>query len=258
MTALTASRLTPTRLRTRLNRSVAASALCHAGALAVLDASGDVKPGVTATGLRGLGRFMDMVDNSTGSAGDKTAEIGQDSARFENSAGGDELTAADIGEVCYVVDDQTVAKTSGGGTRSIAGLVADVDDQGVWIDFLVGAAPGVNKLYLPVRIDDLVAADAKVYGVSAPRAGTITKIFSSLEGHALATGDATITGEIGATAITNGVVTITNAGSAVGDADSAVPTAANAVSAGDRIDFTVGGANTNAAAFAMLVVEITY
>jgi hypothetical protein len=53
------------------------------------------------------------------------------------------------------------------------------------------------------------------------------------------------------------VITITQAGSAVGDQDSAQPTAANAVVPGDRINFTVGGANTSATAYAQLLIEIT-
>ena len=34
---------------------------------------------------------------------------------------------------CYVVDDETVAKTNGTNTRSRAGVVVDVDAQGVWV-----------------------------------------------------------------------------------------------------------------------------
>ena len=51
-----------------------------------------------------------------------------------NSAGADEITAADIGKVCYIVDNQTVAKTDGTATRSPAGIVDDVDDAGVWVN----------------------------------------------------------------------------------------------------------------------------
>jgi hypothetical protein len=54
---------------------------------------------------------------------------------FANSAAGDLITRADIGKSAYVVDDQTVAKTSGSATRSIAGIIRDVDAQGVWVQF---------------------------------------------------------------------------------------------------------------------------
>ena len=47
----------------------------------------------------------------------------------------DAITLADIGKDCFIVDDQTVAKTDGAGTRSRAGRVFDVDADGVWVDF---------------------------------------------------------------------------------------------------------------------------
>ena len=46
-----------------------------------------------------------------------------------------EITAADIDASAYIVDDETVAKTDGGGTRSIAGTIKQVDAAGVWILF---------------------------------------------------------------------------------------------------------------------------
>ena len=55
--------------------------------------------------------------------------------RFANSAGGDEITIAEIGDVVFAVDDQTVAKTDGTSSRSPAGFVDDVDDLGVWVRF---------------------------------------------------------------------------------------------------------------------------
>ncbi len=253
--ALSSARLTPSRQRTKLNIPMAAAVLGYSGALAVLDANGNVKPGVTGIGLSGLGKFSDTFDNSAGIAGAKNADVDVGVFQFANSANADAITQADIDRYCYVVDDQTVAKTDGGSTRSVAGIVADVDAQGVWVDFTAGSRGG--KIWLPLRIDDLVAADAKVYGIAAPVAGTITKLFWDLEGHAIAGADATLTGKIGANAITAGVITIPLAGSAIGNTGTQQPTAANVVAAGDRINFTGGGGNTNAAAFASLLVEIT-
>ena len=54
---------------------------------------------------------------------------------FGNSTSTDAITLADVGSDCYIVDDQTVAKTNGSGTRSRAGRVFDVDSEGVWVDF---------------------------------------------------------------------------------------------------------------------------
>lgn len=113
-----------------------------------------------------------------------------------------------------------------------------------------------SEVYLTLDIANLVAADAKVYGINCPVAGTITRIASRLNGAALAAGDATITGKIGAVAITDGAITITQAGSAQGDLDSVAPSAANTVAVGSDLNFTVGGANTDTAAFATLTITI--
>jgi hypothetical protein len=255
MSALAGARLTSARERTKLNLGVAAAVLCYAGGLAVLDASGNVKPGVTATGLRGLGRFKDTADNSLGIAAAINADVEIGVFQYGNSAAGDAIAQAHIGRDCYVVDDQTVALTDGAGTRSKAGTVADVDANGVWVDFTTGQSRG--KVYLPLRIDDTVAADARVYGIEAPCDGTITNIRATLERHVIVGADATITGKIGATAITGGVVTAALAGTTVGNSYDVQPTAANVVKRGDRINFTVGGGNTDATAYMQLVIEIT-
>ena len=105
------------------------------GALAAVNASGLVVPMATATGLRGVGRNERRVDNAAGADGDVLAEIGAGIYRFANSAAADEITKADIGQPCYGVDDQTVAKTDGTGARSVAGEVYDVDAYGVWVKF---------------------------------------------------------------------------------------------------------------------------
>ena len=112
---------------------VAASQLIFAGALIVRNASGDLVKGLTATGLAGAGVAVKRCDNSGGSAGDLTVEYSRQTARLANSGAADAIAAAEIDDVCYIVDDQTVAKTDGTGTRSPAGLIAAVDASGVWV-----------------------------------------------------------------------------------------------------------------------------
>jgi len=53
---------------------------------------------------------------------------------IDNSAGADQITLASVGDSAYVVDNQTVAKTSATNTRPVAGKIVDVDADGVWID----------------------------------------------------------------------------------------------------------------------------
>jgi len=135
MAALTQDRNTPQRDGSIINIGVAAGKKIYAGALVALDANGYATPGVAATGLKGLGRAEAQVDNSSGSNGDKTVDVRKGIFRYENSSGADQITRADIGNDCYIVDDQTVAKTDGTGTRSVAGKVFDVDSDGVWVKF---------------------------------------------------------------------------------------------------------------------------
>jgi hypothetical protein len=114
---------------------VAASVKIYAGALVARDASGNATPGATATGILGLGRAESQADNSSGSAGDISVEVRKGVFKYENSSGGDEITGAEIGSDCYIVDDQTVAKTDGTSTRSVAGTVFEVEADGVWVKF---------------------------------------------------------------------------------------------------------------------------
>lgn len=132
--ALSADRNTPEKDGVLRHVGVAADAVCHAGGLACRSATGFATPGATATTLKALGRFEEAVDNTGGADGAVTVKVKKGVFRFANSAAGDEITAADIGNDCYIVDDETVAKTDGAATRSIAGKVYDVDAQGVWVE----------------------------------------------------------------------------------------------------------------------------
>lgn len=136
MTALAADRTTPKRIAQRLSLPVAASSLIYAGALVCVNSSGFAVKGSTSTTLKAAGVAQQRVDNSAGADGALRIEVDRAGAHlFANSAAGDAITLADLGASVYIVDDQTVAKTSGSSSRSIAGKVVDVDASGVWIAF---------------------------------------------------------------------------------------------------------------------------
>lgn len=111
---------------------VAANVKCWQGGLAVIDA-GNVKPGVTGLNLIAVGRFEETVDNTAGAAGAVMAPVRRGCFLFSNS-GADPVVQADVGKDCFIVDDETVAKTSGGNTRSRAGVVRGVETTGVWVE----------------------------------------------------------------------------------------------------------------------------
>ena len=121
------------------------STKCFSGGLMVVGpglvaAGGQVQPGSTALGLIAAG-FADPdpnlggVSDSTGLAdGALNLRVLQGVGALANSGGGDLIAAVNVGQDCYIVDDQTVALTSGGGTRSIAGKIILVDPiDGVYV-----------------------------------------------------------------------------------------------------------------------------
>ncbi|MDT8428498.1 MAG: hypothetical protein RQ757_07000 [Pseudomonadales bacterium] len=133
MTAATKNRNTPTRESTRRGYLAAAAIHVYAGVIVALNAGGFAQPGATATGLRAVGAAVREIDNTDGADGAQIVEVDRGIFRFNNSAGADAIAATDIGKQCYIVDDTTVALTDGTGTRSSAGVIDGVDDDGVWV-----------------------------------------------------------------------------------------------------------------------------
>lgn len=133
MAALTKDRNTPRAEGDIRQGAVAASNLIFAGALVMRNATGFLVKGQTATGLVGVGRAEAQADNSAGGDGALALYYRPGTYHFANSAAADEITAAEIGDKCYAVDDQTVAKTHATNTRSPAGIIDGVDANGVWV-----------------------------------------------------------------------------------------------------------------------------
>lgn len=107
------------------------------GGLAVIDA-GYAAPGRTALNLIAVGRFNQTVDNTGGAAGALLARVEPGLYVFGNSTAGDLIAQADVGADCFIVDDQTVAKTNGSNTRSRAGKIVAVDSTGVTVQLGLG------------------------------------------------------------------------------------------------------------------------
>lgn len=102
----------------------------YKGTIAVLDLStGYMKMGVTGTGLVTLGRIDGDWDNTgTGhAAGAISVPVRQGVFPYYMGTSADAITNRNAGSLCYVIDNQTVGLTDGGGTRSIAGIIAFLD-----------------------------------------------------------------------------------------------------------------------------------
>lgn len=130
MTALVQDRKTPTRPGDLFSRPVAASTKIFAGSLVAINASGFLVPGSVSTTLIVQGRAEEYVDNSAGGNGDASAQVRRGVFLYDNDG---TVALADVGKTAYIVDDQTVADNDGSSARSAAGVIEDVDSDGVWV-----------------------------------------------------------------------------------------------------------------------------
>ncbi len=133
-----AERMTRREAWSYIERILANGAVAEKGHIACVElATGELTPGATDTTLRPIGVFEQSM---TGDGVKKVRvrlfrEVWLD--RFDNS-GTDAIVDADFGELCYIQDSKTVAKTSGTNTRSVAGRIWAVTSAGVLVE--MGAA----------------------------------------------------------------------------------------------------------------------
>lgn len=127
MTALSSDKYTFKIGNTERAIPVKASSLIYKGAMVAVGSDGYAVEASTATGLTVVGVAVRQADNSSGSNGDIDVQVEIGIFPMENSADSDELDWSDVGSVVFAVDDQTVAKTDGGSTRSAAGVLWAMD-----------------------------------------------------------------------------------------------------------------------------------
>lgn len=136
MAALTAARNTvekahPASRMLEPTAGIAASTTIYQGGIVCKNASGYCVPGSVATTQTALGVAQETAVGTT--AGAVTLKVKTGVFKFNNSTAGDLIAIADLETTCYIVDDNTVAKTNGTSTRSAAGTVKQVDADGVWV-----------------------------------------------------------------------------------------------------------------------------
>lgn len=133
MPPLTQDRNTPEMIGDQREGTLGLNQQVFAGGILMRNAAGDLIRGATATACWGAGRASDRLASTA--AGITPIKYKAGLFRFANSTAGDLVTKADIGTLCFIVDDQQVARTNGTNTRSPAGIVEGVDPQGVWVRF---------------------------------------------------------------------------------------------------------------------------
>lgn len=164
----------------------------YAGSIAAVNASGFATKGAASTTLRYIGRFEEQVDNSAGSAGDKRALVRRGKAfKFKNS-GTSAIVQADLGNVAYIEDDQTVSKTDQAGTLSAAGVIVGLETDGVWVAEvdhpILTATAALNfpsiaaaaSADLTITVAGAAVNDTVAIGLpAAPTAGIVFNVFVS-------------------------------------------------------------------------------
>lgn len=130
--ALSADRGTPERAGDVYEFTPNSGAVIYRGALVALNAGGFLVPGSTSTTLKAVGRAETGTADINAPTG--RVKVRRGVFRFKNSASSDAITDADWGANVYIVDDETVAKTNGSTTRSVAGICRGVDADGVWVE----------------------------------------------------------------------------------------------------------------------------
>lgn len=102
------------------------------GSMVAIDtADGLLKKVSVATTLKIIGVSCREFDTTGVAEEDRRIPVDHGTfGEFETAGGADEITADDIMKDCYGVDDDTVALTDGGATRSRAGTIFGVTDEG--------------------------------------------------------------------------------------------------------------------------------
>lgn len=119
----------------RPDRSLTTAGAIAAGDLVAINSSGlAIAAGASGT-VRVVGQAIAAAESGASVA------IRRGIRHFKNIATGTTVTAAHIGSVCYVSDEETVqvVATEDIATSIVAGVVYDIDDTGVWVDLSAGA-----------------------------------------------------------------------------------------------------------------------
>lgn len=266
MTALSAAKKITRRDGRAFEYGLIAGVACYAGGLAMLVA-GFARPARAGQGVGDLAKQADVAtcqvvgvfqaDAVGGAAdGDVNGLVQRGCFPLVNSAGADEITAADIDKACYVVDDQTVARTSAGGTRPLAGTIVAIDEDGVWVEVGAPAKPR-RSVTLPFAINETDTLAGTSAELVSPVAGEITRLSVIVQKAVTTGGDVTLAN--GVTAVDGLACTIADA-AAKGTVVTDTPTAGHAstrVAAGGRIQVVPAAAfNTGGAVSGF--VEIAY
>jgi hypothetical protein len=228
MAQLTANRDTPA----RSGETVAllqGSNVIYRGSMVAVDAAGKAVAASDTASTKVVGRAQSMqVNTGTAYSATRTIDVRRGLFRWTN---GGVFTIANIGDFAYVEDDATVTTAALASNDIIAGIIVDVDADGVWVDTYAIPAIGAGSFAAITA-----AGNAAVGGTLAVTGNTTLGGTAGITGNTTVGGTLGVTGNgtVGGTLGVTGVVTLTAAPklTAVTSAGAQTVTMTNAPAAG--------------------------
>lgn len=197
-TALGANRNTAERTGEYVSMTVASGSVIYAGAMVCENGSTYAVPAVDSSGYVVIGCAVEKADNTTAYySSTKTVKVKRGTFRWAN---GGSFTDANIGDFAYVSDDQTVTTAASATQDVVAGVIIDVDSDGVWVDTYAIGGSGA----------------AAFTTVSASGAATLSSTLSVGGASTLAALNATGAANLGSTLKITGAITGSNTVTAAG------------------------------------------
>jgi len=111
----------------RISPGVKADTRIDEGSIVCVDESGFAVEAFEDANLRAVGRACEGKDNTNGEDGALRIDCEPGTFLLANSQGADAVTMGDFMKDVFLVDAGRVARTDGGGTRSIAGKMLGLD-----------------------------------------------------------------------------------------------------------------------------------
>ncbi len=152
--ALSADRDTARRDGELFEYPCAASKTFYAGAIVVLDASGNAEPATAATGKIAVGVCQEYLVSTTAAA--EKVKVRAGVFKLKN---GESITKTSIGDACYAYDDET-AKTTATGLSHL-GSIEDVEADGVWVKISAATGAVTTGLLAANNLSEVTAATAR-------------------------------------------------------------------------------------------------
>lgn len=149
--ALSADRLTSYREGVELEYKVYQSVKIYAGSLVCVNSSGYAIPAADAAGNVLIGVALEQADNSSGSSGDINVRV-RANGTFEFAA--TSISQAHVGDLMYVVDDQTIDETTPGNSVVAGILTKYVSTTKGWVKIDAGCRVGATIAATAISVAD--------------------------------------------------------------------------------------------------------